>query len=54
MSTFDYSTVENYTVRALIVARLSRVTDATTPPERQLQACRELCAQCGYEVAARA
>jgi site-specific DNA recombinase len=36
-------------VRALIVVRLSRVTDATTSPERQLQACRELCAQRGYE-----
>ncbi len=37
-------------MRALIVIRLSRVTDATTSPERQLQACRELCAQRGYEV----
>lgn len=37
-------------MRALIVVRLSRVTDATTSPERQLQACRELCAQRGYEV----
>jgi len=37
-------------VRALIVVRLSRVTDATTSPERQLEACRELCAQRGYEV----
>lgn len=37
-------------MRALIVVRLSRVTDATTSPERQLQACQELCAQRGYEV----
>ncbi|WP_436405303.1 recombinase family protein [Mycobacterium asiaticum] len=37
-------------MRALIVVRRSRVTDATTSPERQLQACRDLCAQRGYEV----
>jgi site-specific DNA recombinase len=37
-------------VRALIVVRLSRVTDATTSPERQLQDCEKLCAQRGYEV----
>lgn len=30
--------------------RLSRVTDATTSPERQLEACKELCEQRGYEV----
>lgn len=36
--------------RALIVIRLSRVTDATTSPERQLEACRELCDQRGYDV----
>ncbi|MCP3811442.1 recombinase family protein [Mycobacteriaceae bacterium Msp059] len=36
--------------KALIVVRLSRVTDATTSPERQLQACRELCAHRGWEV----
>ncbi len=36
--------------KALIVVRLSRVTDATTSPERQLKTCRELCAQRGYEV----
>ncbi|MGB3604386.1 MAG: recombinase family protein [Gordonia sp. (in: high G+C Gram-positive bacteria)] len=36
--------------RALIVVRLSRVTDATTSPERQEQACRELCEQRGYDV----
>ncbi|MFD9666062.1 recombinase family protein [Rhodococcus sp. NPDC059968] len=36
--------------RALIVIRLSRVTDATTSPERQLEACRALCEQRGYEV----
>lgn len=38
-------------MRALVVVRLSRVTDATTSPERQLELCRELCAQRGYEVA---
>lgn len=37
-------------MKALIVIRLSRVTDATTSPERQLQACKELCATRGYEV----
>ena len=37
-------------MRALIVVRLSRVTEATTSPERQEQACRELCSQRGYEV----
>lgn len=37
-------------MRALIVIRLSRVTDATTSPERQLQTCRELCDNRGYEV----
>ncbi|MGE2737354.1 recombinase family protein [Mycolicibacterium vaccae] len=38
-------------MRALIVIRLSRVTDATTSPERQLEACQKLCAERGYEVA---
>lgn len=38
------------TPRALIVTRLSRVTDATTSPERQLAACRELCEQRGYDI----
>lgn len=37
-------------MRALIVVRLSRVTDATTSPERQIAACEELCAARGYEV----
>lgn len=37
-------------MKALIVIRLSRVTDATTSPERQLQTCQQLCAQRGYEV----
>lgn len=37
-------------VRALIAIRLSRVADATTSPERQLEKCRELCRQRGYEV----
>lgn len=36
--------------RALIVIRLSRVTDATTSPERQRQACEDLCATRGYQV----
>lgn len=35
--------------RALVVTRLSRVTDATTSPERQLASCRELISQRGYE-----
>jgi site-specific DNA recombinase len=37
-------------LRALIVVRLSRVTDATTSPERQLETCRDLCRTRGYEV----
>lgn len=37
-------------MRALIVVRLSRVTDATTSPERQLQACQELCSKRDFEV----
>lgn len=37
-------------MRALIVIRLSRLTDASTAPERQLEACRQLCEQRGYEV----
>ncbi|MFC3242620.1 recombinase family protein [Gordonia humi] len=36
--------------RALIVVRLSQVTKATTSPERQLEPCRTLCEQRGYEV----
>lgn len=32
------------------MARLSRVTDATASPERQVAACRELCATRGYDV----
>lgn len=36
--------------RALIAVRLSRVTDATTSPERQLETCRDLCRRRGYEV----
>jgi site-specific DNA recombinase len=36
-------------MKALIVVRLSRVTDATTSPERQLAKCRELIAQRGWE-----
>ncbi len=37
-------------MRALIVIRLSRVTDATTSPERQIASCQELCSQRGYDV----
>lgn len=33
-----------------MVIRLSRITDATTSPERQREACLELCKQRGYEV----
>ncbi|CPZ73146.1 phage Integrase [Mycobacteroides abscessus] len=36
--------------RALVVVRLSRVTDETTSPLRQREACFELCEQRGYEV----
>lgn len=39
-------------VRALVVIRLSRVTDATTSPERQLESCQQLCAQRGWDVVA--
>lgn len=35
-------------MRAVIVIRLSRLTDASTSPERQLQKCQELIAQKGY------
>lgn len=38
------------TKRALIVVRLSKVTDATTSPERQLEICNDLCRERGYEV----
>lgn len=34
----------------MLVIRLSRVTDATTSPERQLADCQALCLQRGYEV----
>ncbi|MFF4021457.1 recombinase family protein [Nocardia elegans] len=37
-------------MRALIVIRLSRVTDATTSPERQLNDCLAQCDQRGYDV----
>jgi site-specific DNA recombinase len=37
--------------RALLVIRLSRVTDATTSPERQLADCQQLCSQRAYTVA---
>jgi site-specific DNA recombinase len=37
--------------RALLVIRLSRVTDATTSPERQLAECEQICALRGYTVA---
>lgn len=36
-------------MKALVVIRLSRVTDATTSPERQLEICRDLCKQRGYD-----
>jgi site-specific DNA recombinase len=35
-------------MRASVVVRLSRVTDATTSPERQVVTCRELCDKRGY------
>jgi site-specific DNA recombinase len=34
----------------LIVVRLSRLTDATTSPERQLETCQDLCRRRRYEV----
>lgn len=37
-------------LRALILVRLSRVTDATTSPERQEDACREFCTRQGMTV----
>lgn len=37
-------------MRALICVRLSRLTDETTSPERQLAKCRELCEQRGWDV----
>ncbi|MFI1914557.1 recombinase family protein [Nocardia sp. NPDC020380] len=37
-------------LRALIVVRLSRLTDESTSPERQLSECSKLCADRGYEV----
>ncbi|OBI54680.1 resolvase [Mycolicibacterium fortuitum] len=37
-------------MRALIVTRLSRVTEATTSPERQLEECRDYCERRGWEV----
>lgn len=37
--------------RALLVIRLSRITDATTSPERQLADCEQLCSQRGYTIA---
>lgn len=36
--------------RALVVVRLSRVTEESTSPLRQREACLELCGQRGYEV----
>ena len=38
-------------IRALLVIRLSRVTDSTTSPERQLSDCEQLCQLRGYGVA---
>ncbi|WP_079609173.1 recombinase family protein [Mycobacteroides abscessus] len=43
-------TTKQHARRALIAVRLSRVTDATTSPERQIAACKELCAARGYDV----
>lgn len=37
-------------MRALIVIRLSRLTDASTSPERQRESCEVLCRQRGYEI----
>ncbi|BBY70126.1 recombinase family protein [Mycobacterium paraintracellulare] len=38
------------TLRALVVIRLSRVTDETTSPERQREACEQLCRERGFEI----
>lgn len=38
-------------LKALVVVRLSRVTDATSSPERQREICQTLCRERGYEVA---
>ncbi len=37
-------------MRVLICVRLSRLTDESTSPERQLAMCREVCAERGWEV----
>ncbi|GAB93164.1 hypothetical protein GORHZ_207_00130 [Gordonia rhizosphera NBRC 16068] len=37
-------------LRALIVVRLSRTTEATTSPQRQREVCAKLCAERGYNV----
>ena len=42
--------LEEVPLRALIVVRLSRETEATTSPERQVAACVALCKERGYEV----
>jgi site-specific DNA recombinase len=53
LSTIAVSVVQDVPMpglRALVVVRLSRVTDATTSPERQLADCQQLCGLRGYEV----
>lgn len=42
--------MSNAVQRALVVVRLSRETEATTSPERQIQECQSFCKQRGYEV----
>jgi site-specific DNA recombinase len=42
------------TLRALIVIRLSRKTEATTSPERQREVCEKVCRERGYEVVGKA
>lgn len=37
-------------MKALIVIRLSRLTDVTSSPERQMADCQELCTKRGYDV----
>lgn len=37
-------------MRALIVVRLSRLTDASTSPERQIEACQRVCDERGWNV----
>lgn len=41
---------QNEPIRALIVVRLSRLTDESTSPERQLEVCKKLCEARGWSI----